>query len=304
MADPALLAAARDGSDAIAQWRARQPAAALDLGDADLTGLNLPGADLRGADLSNAGLEGADLRGTDLRDSDLRETDLRGARLDDADVGGAILGVTRFEKQDLRELRGLETARHELPSDLPTSCLRLSGGHLTTNVLRGFGLEDWEILSSGLYDPAIDSARLFELQYRIYDLRAERGMQRRPLFLAFVADDRDVVDQVATELIARRIRFWRHAVGATKRERDSGRIERVRESLDATTIVLLSRAALADAEFTRRLAALYESRPPARICAMRIEDVDVERKGIEPVDLPGDWDALLAHIGLLHPTAA
>jgi uncharacterized protein YjbI with pentapeptide repeats len=95
MADPAHLAALRQGIGAWNAWRATH-AASPDLSSAGLRGL-----DLSGADLSKADLRGADLRGTILRRAVLAAANLSGANafkaiLDDAELTGANLIGVRF----------------------------------------------------------------------------------------------------------------------------------------------------------------------------------------------------------------
>ncbi len=93
---------ARQGANAIAEFRQRCPDAPFDLRGADLTGIDLSGADLRGANLAGATLDGGSLaeawlQGAVLRDASLRGVDLRGVRgllpaqLAGADLTGALL---------------------------------------------------------------------------------------------------------------------------------------------------------------------------------------------------------------------
>ncbi|YAF97828.1 MAG: pentapeptide repeat-containing protein [Nodularia sp. CChRGM 3473] len=77
----------------------------VELGNAELSGVNLKGCDLSYADLSEANLQGANLRGTDLSFADLsqanlRDADLRGALLMSANLRDANLQGTKLEKAD------------------------------------------------------------------------------------------------------------------------------------------------------------------------------------------------------------
>lgn len=106
------------------------------LNEANLNGANLSGANLREASLNRANLREAYLNGANLREcslnkvdlslahltkanlsrADLREADLREADLHEADLHEALLAGTMFAGQDLTNVKGLETIRHERPS--------------------------------------------------------------------------------------------------------------------------------------------------------------------------------------------
>jgi hypothetical protein len=83
----------------------------------------------------------------DLSDADLRRADLRGAYLRRADLSGADftsagLGFTTFVDNDLSEVKGLETVRHEGPSSIGVDTLYKSGGKIPEEFLRGCGIPD------------------------------------------------------------------------------------------------------------------------------------------------------------------
>jgi tetratricopeptide (TPR) repeat protein len=92
MANQKQLFILRRGPETWNQWRAGNPAVAIDLRAADLEE-----ADLEEADLREANLAGADLEGANLEKADLRRANLGGANL-----GGAYLGGTYLEGADLR----------------------------------------------------------------------------------------------------------------------------------------------------------------------------------------------------------
>ena len=81
MANPEHLELARQGTDALAQWRAQHPDTPLDLSGADLSKIALRSAPLGEARLEGAVLAEADLSEADLRAADLTGADLRGANL-------------------------------------------------------------------------------------------------------------------------------------------------------------------------------------------------------------------------------
>ena len=88
MADERQVDLLRQGPEAWNQWRADRPAAAVDLSNGALRGLNLAETDLTGADLG-----GADLRGTVLTGARLAGASLVGANLFKADLEGADLAA-------------------------------------------------------------------------------------------------------------------------------------------------------------------------------------------------------------------
>ena len=119
------------------------------LGWADLSGANLGGADFSGADLClanlfEADLSGADLSGADLSGANLGGADLSGADLHEAtdssgsDFSGVSLGETRLADANLRNVRGLETVRHEGHGTLEHRT-RAQSGPLPEGVLTGIG---------------------------------------------------------------------------------------------------------------------------------------------------------------------
>lgn len=155
----------RQGKDVLNVWRKQHPKTQLDLYKANLSKANLSGADLSGAvlgsadlsdtdlfkanlskaDLSDAILFRANLIGADLTDADLTFADLSLAYLDNADLSTAIMGWTTIGNIDLRNVKGLETIKHEGPSYVSTSTLERSLGFVPDAFLRGAGLSDSSI---------------------------------------------------------------------------------------------------------------------------------------------------------------
>ncbi len=81
MANPDHVEVLREGTEALANWRATNPDTPLDLSCADLSGCNLKGAALGEADFRQAVLVEADLSEADLRAADFAGADLRAANL-------------------------------------------------------------------------------------------------------------------------------------------------------------------------------------------------------------------------------
>jgi uncharacterized protein YjbI with pentapeptide repeats len=168
MANDEHVAMLKKGVAAWNEWRGISAALAkgvdlirADLSGADLSGTNLSGANLSGADLIRADLMGANLSGTNLSGADLSGANLSAANLIRADLSGANLGGanliaadliradlsdavlfrTVFGDTTLIEVKGLDHCRHEGPSVIDFSTLKLSGP-LPTAFLRGAGLPD------------------------------------------------------------------------------------------------------------------------------------------------------------------
>jgi uncharacterized protein YjbI with pentapeptide repeats len=203
---------------------------ATNLGEADLSGANLSGANLRGANLSGANLSGSNLRGARLS-ANLREADLRGAYLVAVNFSGAILsranfsdaqlGVTSFPDNDLSKIDGLESTQHQTPSNVSTNTLQLSKGEIPEAFLRGCGLSDWEIESAKLYKPGLSNQEIIDINYKIFDLRANQAIQISPLFISYSHADTEFVEKFEPHLIEKGIRFWRDT-----HDMKSGRMEK------------------------------------------------------------------------------
>ncbi len=93
MANDEQIDLLKQGTQAWNAWRAAHGAAAVDLSDGALRGLDLRhadlvGADLRRADLRGANLSGAKLKGTSLEGANLFKATIEGADLDRANLRG------------------------------------------------------------------------------------------------------------------------------------------------------------------------------------------------------------------------
>ena len=157
---------ARQGAEAISEWRQQHPKEKLDLRDAPLTGVQLSSADLSWADLSRANLTGANIVAADLRRANLyganlfgavaRQADLRGALLFATSLTKAVLRETDFREArcngtifadcDLSECIGLETVRHFGPSFIGVETLWRSHGQVSEEFLRGSGVPETLII--------------------------------------------------------------------------------------------------------------------------------------------------------------
>jgi hypothetical protein len=123
----------------------------------DLYRANLRGANLSWADLTKANLRGANLRGANLRTADffranLNEANLlgtnlgwaqfRGGTLQGVNLSGALLDGTTFADVDLSQVKGLETVKHDGPSEISISTIYRSKGKIPFEFLRGAGVPD------------------------------------------------------------------------------------------------------------------------------------------------------------------
>ena len=155
--DPDHLAILRRGVTEWNAWRKVHPEVLRDLAGAnlrneDLSGANLSRGDLRGANLSAANLSRTDLClanlfGAKISEAKLGGADFSGADLREAtgasssDLSGIGLPETRFLDTDLRNVPGLEQARHDGQSTLdhgtPAKSGPLPEGFLTAIDLPG-----------------------------------------------------------------------------------------------------------------------------------------------------------------------
>jgi hypothetical protein len=177
MANDEHLARLKDGVEAWDEWRKVNPEIVPDLVEAGLNGVILSGANLRqvdlslaqlakaqlgganlreaklsradvsgaqlsGADLRWAQLRGVDLHGAELRGAQLLAVDLYGANLAGADITGVSIGYTTFADNDLSDVKGLETVRHQAPSTIGIDTIYRSHGKIPLAFLRGAGIPE------------------------------------------------------------------------------------------------------------------------------------------------------------------
>jgi hypothetical protein len=100
MAIPEHVEIARNGAEAIAEWRQGAKGQKLDLSNADLASI-----DLRGADLRHAILNGVDFSEADLRGVDFRRCSLENAKAPGAKFGRANLRYVRLQHATLNDAK-------------------------------------------------------------------------------------------------------------------------------------------------------------------------------------------------------
>lgn len=209
------------------------------LSETDLFRANLHGANLTSANLKRANSAMAILTGADLSQSDLTELALHSAKVKKANFSGARFNNSIISYVDLSEASGLEASVHVGPSSVTTSTLLLSKGIVPEVFLRGCGLTDWEIEATKLHNPNLTNEEINDIQYRIFDLRAEQPFQFSSLFISYSHADTSFVDFLGEHFERKGIRYWRDIHHST-----SGRLERVVDRairLNPTVLLVLSR---------------------------------------------------------------
>jgi uncharacterized protein YjbI with pentapeptide repeats len=155
---------------------------------ADLSGANLSGADLGETHLDEANLIGAILSEANLCGAYLADANLRGANLSGAEITEAFLEHTVFADIDLREVKGLESAKHFGPSEVSISTLYRSEGKIPEVFLRGCGVpEDFITYARSLTTKAID----------FYSC-----------FISYSSKDQEFAERLHSDLQAKGVRVW------------------------------------------------------------------------------------------------
>lgn len=196
MANEEHVRIARQGAQAIAAWRAENPAVRMDLieaklADTDLSGANLRRANLLGANLREAKLSGADLRRAKLSEAGLRGVNLSGANLQEANLEKASLQGANLEKADLRwanlseaNLRGANLQRANLhgaslyranlfktiPHGADLSEANLRGADLQEANLSGANFSEADLAWANLRGADLSAANLSEVNLSGADL--------------------------------------------------------------------------------------------------------------------------------------
>lgn len=128
------------------EWRSRNPDAAIDLAEANLSKAHLVGADLSLAELPFVNLASASLDIADLSDANLTGADLRHARMYRADLSGANLRDARLAGTSFfhANLMGAD----------------LIGADLSDSVLRDVNLTSADLTGANLTRAALERANL------------------------------------------------------------------------------------------------------------------------------------------------
>jgi hypothetical protein len=201
-----------------------------DLSGSDLNEASLVSGDFRGANFSNANLSKAnlssanfnrvDLKGANLSDARLTLTNLTDALLDSADFSGSKLGATIVGKNNLSEVKGLASVKHEAPSIIGIDTLYLSGGKIPEVFLRGCGVPDEFIV----YLPSIIGAR--------------EAIQFYSCFISYSSKDQEFCRRLHSRMRAEHLRVWFAPEDVKGGEKLGEQIDRAIQMHDRLLIVL------------------------------------------------------------------
>jgi len=159
------------------------------LAGANLSGANLHMADLRQANLNGTHLSAANLIGVNLRSADLIWANLgRGAKLVGADLTQANIGWTTFGDNDLSEVKGLETVRHEGPSMIGIDTIYRSQGKIPQAFLRGAGVPENFVEYMGSL--------------------TGKALEFYSCFISYSTKDQDFADRLYADLQNNGVRCW------------------------------------------------------------------------------------------------
>jgi uncharacterized protein YjbI with pentapeptide repeats len=214
MANDEHVAMLKRGLGTWNDWRRANPEVVPDLSAAELHGANLYGADLSRADLVDAelphaslrtaDLSGANLSGANLGEADfyvanlstadlggatLRSANFTGANLGGADLGRASMNFTIFGDNDLGNVKGLETVRHDGPSTIGIDTIYRSQGKIPLAFLRGAGVPENLIE----YMPS---------------LVAPAAIQFYSCFISYSTKDQEFADRLHADLQNKGVRCW------------------------------------------------------------------------------------------------
>ena len=214
---------------------------------ADLTGANLSGADLWQADLTETKLAKADLSGADLAyatfnpaellETNFSNTNLRGAKLLDFDASsvnltGARMNATTLGNCNLAHGVGLETVKHEGPSNIDINTLIISFrklGNCLTSELKSF------LLNSGIPTELLDELPriLAEVQYCTS-------------FVCYGHPDLRFAEKLVKDLKARGVSCWLYSMDYTPGKKVWGEIIQRRQEAEKMIVICSAKALVRD----------------------------------------------------------
>lgn len=252
----------RGGEEGVAEWNLRRDVGeeAPPLGNAELTDAKLSGVKLSGVILHDAKLGGAELIGAELDHANLSDACLAGVNLTDADLSNAILhraflfgaylnrcvlaatdlantwwGWTTLANVDLREAKGLDTARMMGSSSIGMDTLVRSRASIPESFLRGCGFQQWQILEARLYNPALMPKQVSELQHQIFDARTKGTIFLGGVLISYSHSNTTFVDKVRERLVGDDVLVW-----LDRHDLEAGPIvEQVGQAIDRNEAVLL-----------------------------------------------------------------
>jgi uncharacterized protein YjbI with pentapeptide repeats len=271
-----------------------------DLSRANLNGANLSRAKLRGANLSRAKLRGANLIGADLSQANLSGASLSGANLSEADLSqanlsqanlmranlreanltesnlqNAMTGWTLFTFVDLSTVKGLDSIYHSGPSSIGQETLANSKVRIPEPFLKGCGFTPWEILSCRLYDPNLTPHEISELQYQVFDKRANGPLFIGGVFISYSWSNAKFVDKLYARLKEEQASVWldRHDMVAGALQKQIHRAIR----LNDIVVLVLSKASI-ESDFVAN-----------ELEMARKKEKEEKRDVLCPIALDGAW---------------
>ena len=241
--------------------------------DTNLYGARLPEADMSMsmviyADLSGANLSGADLfcitlKFAKLWETNLSNTKLRFATLDNLDASkvnltGATMSATTLGNCNLAHCVGLETVKHEGPSNIDINTLirsfRASGNCFTSELNTFF-------LNAGIPRELLET-----LPKVLADVKYCSS------FVCYGQPDIKYARRIAKDLKARGVSCWLYSLDATPGKRTWGEITQMRREADKMIVLCSAEALIRDG-------VLKEIE----------EQIDEDREKIVPISLDYTW---------------
>ena len=195
-----------------------------DLNNVNLGVANLSGADLKRATLFNADLRYANLSNANLRGADLYNVDLSHAKATDADFTDASLTFITFADNDLSEVKGLKTVRHDGPSSIGVDTLYKSGGKIPEAFLRGCGVPD-------------DFIAFIPSHFGV-----QQAIQFYSCFISYSTRDEEFARQLYSRMRDEKLRVWFAPEDIKGGEKLYEQIERAIQVHDRLLIVLSERS--------------------------------------------------------------
>jgi uncharacterized protein YjbI with pentapeptide repeats len=210
------------------EWRRGNPAAWIDLSDADLMEMDLKGIDLRNAELHGTAFGGAKLNGADLTEAILLGTrfqpigvlsptrlssryrlsssaDLTGANLTrarlswvnfseanlvDVQFNHCMMSAALFANVDLSRCHGLKTVEHLGPSTIGIDTIYRSAGNIPEVFLR----------RAGVPEPFITNMRSL--------VAAMSPIEFYSCFISYSSKDQEFAERLHADLRGKNVRCW------------------------------------------------------------------------------------------------
>lgn len=152
-------------------------------------------ANMQYAQLVGANLKAAVLHDTNLTGANLKYAKLHGANFLNAYLSGANLTEARayrtvFADVDLSKVEGIESVKHDGPSEISISTIYLSAGQIPENFLRGCGVPD-----------------AFVTQIPALVVAAE-PVQFHSCFISYTSQDEELACRLHERLRAAGLRVW------------------------------------------------------------------------------------------------